>query len=298
MSMAKKKTASLKSTLINPDHFHKSQIKFYCVLLPIAVIMLLPIVYMFFHAFKPMDELFAYPPRFITLRPTLSNFQRLLMTTGTTRTPASIYLFNSIAVSAIVLVLTLIIGVAAAYTLSKRQFHGKNAIFKINQLSLMFVATAVSIPRYLVVANLGLLNTFWAQILPLLAMPVGLFLLKQNIDQLPDAVIEAARIDGATEYGILFRIIVPMVKPALATVAMLVFQNVWTNTEASTNYITRESLKTFAFYMNSLTSITGNSVAGQGMAAASSLIMFVPVLVLFIFMQSRVMNTMSHSGIK
>jgi len=284
--------------LINPSKFEWSQLKFYFILIPLALFMVLPILYMFFSAFKPMDELFAYPPRFITTRPTFINFRKLLAATGTTNTPVTVYLFNSIVISIIVMVLTILFGTSAAYTLSKRQFRGKGLLFKINTLTLMFVPTTVSIPRYIVISKLGLLDNFWSQILPLLAMPVGLFLLKQFIDQLPDAVIEAARIDGATEYGILFRIVIPMIRPAVSTVAMLVFQNVWTNVEASRNYINRESLKTFAFYMSALTSSTGNSVAGQGMAAAASLIMFVPVFLLFIIMQSRVMNTMSYSGIK
>ena len=162
---------------------------------------------------------------------------------------------------------------------------------------MMFVPIAVIIPRYLLVDNLGMINTYFAHILPLLAMPVGMFLVKQFTDQVPDSLIEAAIVDGAGYFKVYHRIILPMIKPALATVAILAFQSVWNNTETSTMYTNKESMRTLTFYMNTLASNT-NSVAGQGMAAASSLIMFLPNLILFILCQSKVMNTMAHSGIK
>jgi multiple sugar transport system permease protein len=162
----------------------------------------------------------------------------------------------------------------------------------------MFVPAAVGIPRYLLIDEIGLLDTFFAHIFPLLAMPVGLFLVKQFIDQIPNELIEAAQIDGASDYTIFLKIIIPLVKPAIATIAILSFQLVWNNAETSTLYVNDESLKTFAFYMGTLASQEGNTVAGQGMAAAAALIMFIPNLIIFIFLQSKVMNTMAHSGIK
>ena len=128
-------------------------------------------------------------------------------------------------------------------------------------------------------------------------MPVGLFLIKQFMDQIPDELIEAATIDGANEFQIYRKIILPIVRPALATAAILVFQQVWNNIESSNLFVTSESLRTLAFYMNTLASTT-NVVAGQGIAAAASLIMFLPNLILFILLQSKVMNTMAHSGLK
>lgn len=290
--------AAMKGIGINPKRFHKSQIKFYFIVLPIAVFMILPILFIVFHAFKPMDELFAYPPRFFTSRPTLENFIRLFNTAGSSNVPASRYLFNSIVSTGVVVLLTIWISAAAGYVLSKKEFKGKSLIFSANTLALMFVPVAVSIPRYLTVVGTGLIDNFLAHILPLLAMPVGLFLVKQFIDQVPNALVEAAQIDGASDYYILLRIIMPIIKPALSTVAILAFQTAWNGTEASVLFINDESLKTFSFYMTTLTSTTGNTVAGQGMSAAASLIMFLPNLVLFIILQSRVMNTMAHSGIK
>jgi multiple sugar transport system permease protein len=290
--------ASFQGTKINPDKFHRSQVKFYLFLIPLSVFMAIPIVYIIMHAFKPIDELFAYPPRFFVQKPTFENFYDLMTNTTASGIPMSRYLFNSIVITIIVVVLTVLISTMAGYVLSKKRFKLKKTLFEINTLALMFVPAAVGIPRYLLIDEIGLLDTFFAHIFPLLAMPVGLFLVKQFIDQIPNELIEAAQIDGASDYTIFLKIIIPLVKPAIATIAILSFQLVWNNAETSTLYVNDESLKTFAFYMGTLASQEGNTVAGQGMAAAAALIMFIPNLIIFIFLQSKVMNTMAHSGIK
>ncbi|CAG9620785.1 carbohydrate ABC transporter permease [Sutcliffiella rhizosphaerae] len=286
-------------TKINPDRFHKSQLKFYAFLIPLAIFMAMPIVFVFSHAFKPIDELFAYPPRFFVQKPTIQNFIDLMNNTSTSGVPMSRYLFNSITITLIVVFVTVLISTMAGYALSKKRFRLKKTIFEINTLALMFVSAAVVIPRYLLIEKVGLLDTFLVHIFPLIAMPIGLFLVKQFIDQIPNELIEAAQMDGATDFQIFRKIIIPLVKPAIATIAILSFQLVWNNTETSTLFVDNENLKTFAFYMTTLTTTsTGNTVAGQGMAAAASLIMFIPNLIIFIILQSQVMNTMAHSGIK
>ncbi len=289
--------AAYRTVTINPKGFERSQIKFYIFLFPYFVIVILPIIYIVCSAFKPIEELFTYPPRFITLRPTWNNFIRLFEASENTIFPLSLYLFNSVIVSLSVIILGIAISVAAAYAISKLHFRGREIINKANTLSMMFVATAVSIPRYLIIKKLGLLDTFVVNIIPLLATPVVVFLLKQFIDQVPNAILEAARIEGANDYQIIVRIIIPIIKPAIATAAIVLFQNSWNGLEASNMFINREALKTFAFYMNSLSTID-NSIAGLGLAAAAALIMFIPNIVLFILMQSRVMDTMASSGIK
>ncbi|MBE2185104.1 MAG: carbohydrate ABC transporter permease, partial [Anaerolineae bacterium] len=195
---------------------------------------------------------------------------------------------------------SILISSAAAYSLSKKKFKLKNTLFAINTVALMFVPIAVTIPRFLVIEKLGIFNTYWVHILPVLALPVGLFLLKQFIDGVPDEVIEAAQIDGASDLLIYWRIILPMIKPALATIAILTFQAAWNNAEISTFYVNNESLRTLAFYLSTLTSTqtSANTVAGQGIAASAALIMFLPNLIIFIFLQRHVMSTMSHSGMK
>jgi ABC-type glycerol-3-phosphate transport system permease component len=186
----------------------------------------------------------------------------------------------------------------AAFALSKMKFKMKNIIFEINTIALMFVSTTVTIPRYLLISKLHIVNTYFAHILPLISMPVGVFLIKQFLDQVPDSLIEAAKVDGASSFYIYRKIVLPLIRPAIATVAILSFQIVWNNIETSSLYVNDETLRTFAFYMSTLTSNIGNNVAGQGMAAAATLIMFLPNLIMFIVLQSNVMNTMAYSGIK
>ncbi|MBP3578318.1 MAG: carbohydrate ABC transporter permease [Lachnospiraceae bacterium] len=290
--------AAYKGHRMNPDKFEKGQIKLYLFVVPLALITGLPIVYIIFHAFKPMEELFAFPPKFITTNPTLDNFRQLFKASRAAGIPLSKYLFNSVLITVSVVFSSMILSSAAAYAMSKLKFKGRDLVFNINQLALMFVPVAVMIPRYLVVEFLGLTDTYWSQILPLIPLPVSVFLLKQFVDTVPDSLIEAAYMDGATELHVYFKIIIPMIKPALATAAILVFQQVWSNLEASNYYISDEGLKSLVFYMNTLASANGNSVAGQGVQAAASLLMFLPNLILFCFLQNKVMNTMAHSGIK
>ncbi|NTU55807.1 MAG: carbohydrate ABC transporter permease [Anaerolineales bacterium] len=292
--------SGIRNSGINPKGFHVSQLKFYLLLAPLAAFMLLPIVFIFSHAFKPPDELFAFPPRFFVINPTFKNFVDLFSKMSNSGIPVSRYLFNSILVTLTTIFASIVVSTTAAYALSKKKFKLKNTLFAINTVALMFVPIAVTIPRFLIIEKLNLIDTFMVHILPGLAMPVGLFLIKQFIDGIPDEVIEAARIDGASDLMVYWRIILPMIKPAIATIAILTFQAAWNNAEISTLYLNNESLKTFAFYLSTLTSTTtgANTVAGQGIAAAASLIMFLPNLLIFVILQNQVMSTMSHSGLK
>ncbi|MFW6319664.1 MAG: carbohydrate ABC transporter permease [Bacillota bacterium] len=290
--------ASQQFRKMNPKKFHKNQLIFYAYLIPLCFFMALPIVFIFFHAFKPIDELFAFPPRFFVINPSLDNFRNLFKRTSVTGIPMSRYLFNSLIVTVLMVVSTVIISSMAGFAFSKLKFKFKHILFEINTLALMFVGIAVIVPRYLVIQELGLIDNFFVHVLPLLAIPVGLFLLKQFVDQIPNELIEAARVDGATDLYIYWHIILPLIKPAIATVAILAFQTIWINVETSNLYINSDGKRTLAFYMMTLTTQTGNTVAGQGLAAAATLIMFVPNLILFIILQRNVMDTMAHSGIK
>ena len=287
----------MRKTRFNPDKFHFNQIHMYLVLVPLALFMALPIVFIINHAFKPIDELFAFPPKFFVENPVFDNFVKLSRQASAGGISISRYIFNSVIVTGSVVLLSMLFSSMAAFSLSKLRFRAKKVLMEINNLAMMFVPVAVIIPRYLLVEKMGIINTYFAHVLPLLALPVGMFLVKQFTDQVPDSLIEAAIVDGANYFTVYRKIILPMIKPAIATVAILAFQSVWNNTETSAMYTNKESMRTLTFYMNTLASNT-NAVAGQGIAAAASLIMFLPNLILFILCQSKVMNTMAHSGIK
>ncbi len=292
----RKHTAKFLGTVVDPKHFSRTQLKFYFILAPLALFMVLPVVMIISRAFMPLGELFAFPPHIFVHDPTLSNFKNLFFLSGSTGIPFLRYLLNSVIITLLTVLLNLIITIFGAYAFAKKRFLGKKFLFELNQLALMFVPTAVAISRYLVISQLGLIDTLAVHVLSLAAMPVGLFLVKQFTDQIPDALLEAAVIDGAKERHIIFKIMVPLIRPALATSVVLTFQQVWMAVEASNNYITDDALRTLAYYLGSLS--TNNTVAAAGMSAAASLLLFLPNLIIFIWMQSQVMNTMSHSGIK
>ena len=281
----------------DPRHFTRSQIPFFCIIVPIAFVMGLPIIYLFVTAFKPLDELLEVPPKFFVRNPTWQNFTDLFSRIGSTGLPIYRYLMNSIFVSLMVTFLSVIFSSMAGYILSKKNFKGKRALNEINTIAMMFVGAAVVIPRFLIISSVGIVNTIFAHIVPLLAIPVGLFLVKQFIDDVPNELIEAAKLDGAGDFYIYTKIILPLVKPALVTVAILAFQSAWNNTETSNLYVNNEELQTFAYYLSTLSN-SSNSVSGAGVSAASALILFLPNLIIFIVLQAQVMDTMARSGIK
>ncbi len=289
--------AMYKGSSINPKKFEKGQIKIIIAVLPLALFMLLPIIFIFCHAFKPLDELFAFPPKFFVTRPTLDNFEKLFKASQSSGIPISRYVFNSLIVTFTVVLSSIVLSTMAGFALSKLRFKGKYVLMEVNNMALMFVPVAVMIPRYLTINTLGMTDNYLAHILPLISMPVSLFLVKQFIDQVPDTLIDAAYMDGAGDFKVYRSIILPLIRPAIATSAILAFQQVWVNVESSNLYINDEGMRTLAFYMNTLAN-ANNAVAGQGVAAAASLIMFIPNLILFIILQKSVMNTMAHSGIK
>lgn len=292
----KQKRGNFQGSRINPKNFSRGQIKFYLILVPLSLFMILPVVMLINRAFMPLGELFAFPPHIFAHNPTVNNFKSLFNLSSTTGVPMLRYLLNSVIVTVFTVLLNLVITVLGAYTFAKKNFRGKAVLFEINQLALMFVPTAVAISRYFVIVKLHLTDTWLVHILPLAAMPVGLFLVKQFTDQIPNALIEAAVMDGAKELTVIRKIIVPLIRPALATSIVLTFQQVWMAVEASNNYVSNDTMRTLAYYLNSLS--TNNTVAAAGMTAAASVLLFIPNLLIFICMQSQVMNTMSHSGIK
>ena len=264
----------------------------------LSVFMLLPLVFIFNHAFKPLHELFLFPPTFFVKQGTWQNFIDLLNASQDTFLPVTRFILNSVIVTVLATVGMVILGALCAYPLSKHPFPGRKVIFGVILLSIMIAVETMGIPRYIVVKNLGIMNTYWGHVLPILALPVGVFLLKQFMDQVPNELMEAAKLDGASEWQIFMRIMIPIVTPAMATITILSFQTAWGNSETSALFMQNDAMKTLPFYVESLTSNLANSVARQGVAAAASLIMFIPNLIIFLLSQRKVIQTMAHSGIK
>jgi len=261
----------------------------------LALFMMLPLAFLVSTAFKPLEELFLYPPRFFVSRPTLDNFKQLLIASSANMVPFTRYLFNSLLVSGVTVLFTVVIGSLAAYPLAKHKFPGRNVSFSLIVASLMFAPEVVEIPRYLVVSYLGMINTYSSLILPNLAFPIGLFLMKQFLEQVPDEVFEAGKIDGASEW-ILFRsIALPLIRPAWATVVILSFITVWNDAASPALFTQTEAMKTLPYY---LSTINGQGVARAGAAAAATFLITVPSVLIFVLFQRQVMSTMAYSGIK
>jgi len=263
----------------------------------IGLFMFIPIVFLFNNAFKPLSELFIFPPTIFVRQPTWANFERLFLFTSSGAVPFTRYLFNSAIVVVIALIGVVLVSTMAGYVLSKHRFHFKSLIMGTIMISLMFVPETVLIPRYLVINALGIRDTYFVHILPFVASPVAVFLIKQFIDQIPDSLMEAAKLDGATDVYIFTKIIIPLIGPAVATVSIITFQAVYMNVETSQFYVTNETLRTMAYYMTSFT-VNIPGVAAASLGAAIGLLMFLPNLILFLTFQRKMIETMLHSGVK
>ena len=263
-------------------------------LLIIALFMLLPLVFVVSSAFKPLNELFIFPPKLFPMNPTLDNFKDLSSLLGDSWLPFSRYVFNSLAVTVIGTFGNIIFSSMAAYVLSKHDFPGKNILFQTVVLSLLFSTVVTGIPNYIIITKLHMINTVWALILPLLPSSLGLFLMKQFMDQMiPDTLLEAARLDGAGEDRIFFSICLPLVKPAIMTLLIYSFQGIWNSTGGS--YIFDEKLKTLPTALNN---IITSGISRTGVSSAVSLLLILPPIAVFLFAQSNVLQTMATSGMK
>lgn len=262
----------------------------------VAAAMALPMVYTVSSAFKPSDELFLFPPRLFVSNPTIINFTSLGSVMRDSWVPVSRYLVNSIFITVVGVIGQVVCASMAAYVLSRDSFPGQKLLNSIVVLSLMFSATVTAVPTYVVMVLLGLVNTHFAVILPAFCSSLGLFLMKQFMDQMvPMALLEAARIDGAGEFRIYFSIVMPICRPAWLTLIIFSFQSLWSNSGGI--FIFDEQLKTLPYALNSLMGSTV-IIARAGVSAAVSLLMVLPPLLTFILTQSNVLETMSTSGMK
>ena len=198
------------------------------VLLILGVFSVLPLIYCIATSFKPLDELMIFPPRFFVNRPTLQNYLALPGLLSNLRVPLSRYIFNSFFVAAITTFLYVTVSTLAAFVLTKSPLKSKKRIFTVVQYALLFNTYTLAIPQYLIFSYIGVIDTYWAYILPHIATTMGVFLMKQYMEgSVPNAIMEAAKIDGAGPYRIFAQIIVPMVKPCIMTLTLFGFRDVW-----------------------------------------------------------------------
>lgn len=259
----------------------------------VCCFMALPMVYSVVQSLKPLEEIFAYPPRFFVKNPTLDNFKQVFALADNLWVPFSRYLFNSLSVSIIGTVTYAVVASLAGYSLAKGRFWGRAFYAQLVVWTMLFRGEVTAIPSYIIVAKLGLVDTYASLILPAMAGTMGVFLVKQFVlASVPDSTLEAARIDGANEYRIYFSIVLPSIKPALMTLLIFTFQGFWNGGGA---YIYSEELKQLPSVMSS---IAAGGIARAGAGAAVAVLMMIPPILVFIYSQSSVMETMTHSGLK
>lgn len=258
-----------------------------------GIFSILPLILTISQAFKPTSELFLYPPRLLVQNPTWNNFKSLIDLMSSSWIPFSRYAFNTVFISVAGTLLNIIVCSLAAYPLAKSNAPFTGIIFGMVTMALMFTPVVADVANYTTMSSLKWIDTYAAIIVPAGAGCLGLFLMRQFMLQIPDDLLNSARIDGTSEYGVLFRIVMPNVKPAWLTLAIFSFQGLW-NT-GSTPYIYKEELKTLPYALSQI--VTGGLVRIGAGAAVGVVIMVVPI-VFFILSQAQIMETMTASGIK
>jgi ABC-type glycerol-3-phosphate transport system permease component len=258
-----------------------------------GLFMVLPLVMIVNNALKPLDEIYQFPPRIFVRNPTLTNFSDLFVLMNESWVPFSRYIFNTIIISLGGMLGHVIVASMAAYPLAKHKFPGKALLFSMVVLSMMFSWTVTQIPQYLIISWLGINNTYAALVLPAWAFGMGLYLMKQFMEQLPDSLMESARLQGANEWQIFWQIVMPNVRPAWLTLAIFQFQQMWGNTGGM--FLRNEELKPLQY---ALQQITSGGVSRDGAGAAVTFIIAAIPIIFFLICQSSILETMTTSGMK
>lgn len=259
----------------------------------IGAFMILPFVYSIVQSVKPIEEIFVFPPRFFVRRPTIGNFSELFRLANTLWVPFSRYFMNSLTVSVIVTTVHVVVSSMAGFALAKFKFPFSKILFEIVVVALLFTGDVIGVMRYLILAKIGMIDTVWSLLLPSIAAPLGLFLMTQFMKSIHNAMIEAAQIDGASTFYMLWHVIMPNSKPAWMTLIIFSFQSVWNMT--GSNYVYSEQLKLLPTVFSQIAS---SGIARVGVGAASAVLMMALPMITFLFAQSQIMQTMSHSGIR
>lgn len=258
-----------------------------------GIFMALPLVMIINNALKPLDEIYQYPPKIFVRNPSLENFTDLFVLMSDSWVPFSRYILNTVIITGFGTAGHIIVASLAAYPLAKHDFPGKNIMFQMVVLAMMFSWVVTQIPNYIIISWLGINNTYLALILPACAYSMGLYLMKQFMEQIPDSLIESARLDGATEFNVFMKIVMPNVKPAWLTLAIFQFQSMWGN--QGTGFLRSEQLKPLQYALNQ---ITLGGAARAGSAAAVQFIIAAVPIIFFLACQSNVLETMTTSGMK
>ncbi|MDD6082907.1 MAG: carbohydrate ABC transporter permease [Oscillospiraceae bacterium] len=272
---------------------HAGTVMIFIFLLVLGIFMILPVYLAVVMSLKPSQEWFIFPPKLYAMDPTLDNFRDMFRSADRLWVPFSRYVANSVLVTVSVTLAQCFTASMAAFVLAKGKFRGSKFLNSVIVVSLLYQSNVIYIVQYMVISKLGMIDTYLALILPNIATPVGVFLMRQSISQIPDAVIEAAKVDGAGMFRICWEVVMPNQKPALMTLVIFAFQAAW-NIQSNT-YVFDESLKTLP---TAVAQAAASGIARQGVAMAAAVFMLIPPVIVFMAAQKNVIETMAHSGIK
>ncbi len=258
-----------------------------------SIIMVFPLFFAICNALKPLDEILKNPPDLIPRHPTTDNFSDLFVTLSQGWVPLTRYIWNTVFITVVGTVGHVVLASMAAYVLAKYRFPGGNLFFRVAVVALMFNGYVTGIPNYLIMCKLHMVDTYWSLILPAIGGSLGLFLMKQFMDGFPMSLVEAAKIDGAHELTIFWKLVMPNVRPAWLTISIFSIQNLWNN--AQTQYIYTESKKMLRY---ALDQVGLGGIARQGQQNAVIVFTMSVPIIFFIFSQSQIMETMATSGLK
>lgn len=267
------------------------KIGIYALLLVVALIMIGPFLWLLSTALKSGGEnIFAYPPKIIPEHITLKNFVNVL-----SAFPFWTYLFNSVVVTIVTVILNIIFCSLAAYPLARMKFKGRNVIFILILCTYMLPFQLLMVPIYILAVNLDLQNSYAGLVLPHLTTAFGIFLMRQAFSKIPNEMEESARMDGANSFQIWWRILIPLVKPSIATLAIFVFVLAWDDFLWPLIIVSDQEMYTLPLGVNML---TGTFASDWRLIAAGSILSMIPIITIFIFMQRYFMSGAMKGSIK
>ncbi len=257
-----------------------------------ALSMAIPYIWMVVTSIKPIQEIQSYPPSFLVRHPTLQPYRDLF-----SLLPMARYLLNSLFVASIVTLTNVFFCSLAGYAFAKQKFFGRDKIFLLLLSAIMIPYQVNLIPGFIIVKNFGWLNSFYSLIIPNMVMVFGVFLCRQYISSIPNDLLDAAKIDGCSEFGIYRRVIFPLIKPALATLAIFTFLSQWNSFVWPLIVIHTSSMRTVPLALSVLNGQFGTG-ANFAMVMAGATVVTLPVLIVFICFQKYFIEGIALIGLK
>lgn len=259
-------------------------------LIALSLVVLIPVIWFILSSFKDIIDLSSRPPKILPTRWALENYSQAFQMYDYMR-----YFMNSVFVTVVATLLTLIINSMAAFAFAKYNFRGRDGLFVLTLAMIMIPLQVILIPMYLVVSSLGLVNTYWGMIIPAAATPTGVFVIRQYMLTIPDELIESARIDGAGEFRIYARIMLPLARPALAVIA--IFSILWRWNDFLWPLLIAQTERLYTLPV-ALALLNGQLVVPYNVVLAMSVMSIIPVLFMFVFMQRQIIQGIAHTGLK